>query len=148
MKKLFQLSILVSTILVTSAFAGIKLKAPGDCTQNPDMFININGALGSNVSINEMAGYYGVNGTTQKFDYNVSDGGNTPQLVGIDGNSACMKKAGATSLQLALTALTTNQQAKTSIANCEINVPVQRAMTNLFIKWNPNSQSYYCVYAP
>lgn len=145
MKKLISFALL-SLVFAASAHAGLHLKAPADCTNNPDMYINIIGALGPNVSVTEFAGFYGINNVppqpSQYFDESVSDGGNS-SLVGIDGNSACMINQGMTSLQLAFNAITTSLlPQKTAIVNCEINTPVQPGTTNLYIHWN--GKSYIC----
>lgn len=142
MKKSLYLSvILLSLFGVTAQAHTFKV---GDCTQNPDEFLNINGALGSNVTITETAGYYGDNGQQQPFDFPVQSGGNTPQLLAADGNAACMQQNGVTSLQIALTKMTTNTYGQKNVVNCVINTGVKPQTINLNVTWDAASKTYVC----
>ena len=144
MKKLLSLSIILLSLFTGSTSA--QIFKFDNCPQENKLneFININGALGSNINISEEAGYFGADGGDESFDNPVQEDGNA-SLVGEYGNTICMQKEGFTSLEIGITKLNTSTHGKHKVLNCKIKTGITPQTINLYVTWDAKRQSYICM---
>lgn len=107
MKKLIKLSIFLLSISSISIFATPRLvPLSSNCTDNANLFLNINTALGEKTSLTEYAGFVNI-GDDYSFDDTAFRSGDNQPLIQAYGNTTCLKQEGVTRIILALTGVTT-----------------------------------------